>query len=109
MAVRWRSRFAWFSFIAVISLAIGCRDRVVPTDGEGNAPPTGQPDQYSATVIRTVEDGTRRETSISREARSGEKLREDWSESGLNLALIWRPDLGKSFLLNLDERVYVEV
>lgn len=99
------------SLIASMSLwlIIGCREGAHPVDGDNSVPPAGEPDEYSATVVRIVEDGTARETSISREARSGEKRREEWTERGQNRALIWRPDLGKSFLLDLDQRVYVEV
>ncbi len=73
------------------------------------SPTFSEPDQYSATVVRIVEEGTRRETNISREARAGEQRREEWTRGGKNLALIWRPDIGKAFLLDLDQRAYVEV
>lgn len=111
MLVRRRSGFAWLPLIVAMSLllTIGCRDRVQPADGDSEVAPVGEPDQYSATVVHIVEDGTRREIHISREARSGEKRREEWTDEGQNRALIWRPDLGKSFLLDLDERVYVEL
>ena len=39
----------------------------------------------------------------------GDQRREEWIEGGQNRALIWRPELGKSFLLDLDQRVYVEL
>ena len=90
-------------------LTDGCRNRVPPGDGDSDVEPAGEPEQYSATVVRIVEDGTSRETNVSREARSGEKRREEWTEEGQNRALIWRPDLGKSFLLDLDGRAYVEL
>jgi hypothetical protein len=100
----------WVIILMAISLVLtnGCRNRVPPGDGDGNFEPAGEPEQYSATVVRIVENGTSRETSVSREARSGEKRREEWTEEGQNRALIWRPDLGKSFLLDLDGRAYVE-
>ena len=91
-----------------VVLTNGCRNRVPPGDGNSNVEPAGEPEQYSATVVRIIEDGTSRETNVSREARSGEKRREEWTEEGQNRALIWRPDLGKSFLLDLDARAYVE-
>jgi len=112
MLVRWKSGPASWVLIAVaisVVLTNGCRDRARPGDGDSSAEAAGEPEQYSATVVRIVEDGTRRETSISREARSGEQRREEWTEQGQNRALIWRPDLGKSFLLDLDGRAYVEV
>jgi hypothetical protein len=76
---------------------------------EAKLSPAGEPDQYSALLVRTVEDGTSTVSSISREARLGDKRREDWSEDGKNRAIIWRPDLGKSYVLDLDAHVYTEV
>src|SRR6266567_1251411 len=110
MLVRRRSGLAsWVVIAMAMVLTNGCRNRVPPSDGDSNFEPAGEPEQYSATVVRIVEDGTSRETSVSREARSGEKRREEWTEEGQNRALIWRPDLGKSFLLDLDGRAYMEV
>ncbi len=110
MLVRRRSGLASLVVIAMaMVLTNGCRNRVPPGDGGSNYEPAGEPEQYSATVVRIVEDGTGRETNVSREARSGEKRREEWTEEGRNRALIWRPDLGKSFLLDLDGRAYIEL
>jgi hypothetical protein len=112
MLLRRKSGLATWVFILVamsVILTDGCRNRVPPGDGDSNVEPAGEPEQYSATVVRIVENGTSQETSVSREARSGEKLREEWTEEGQNRALIWRPDLGKSFLLDLDGRAYVEI
>lgn len=111
MVLRRKSGLAsWVGILVAMSVVLtnGCRNRVPPSDGDSNVEPAGEPEQYSATVVRIVEDGTSRETSVSREARSGEKRREEWTEEGQNRALIWRPDLGKSFLLDLDGRAYVE-
>jgi hypothetical protein len=69
---------------------------------------SGEPDEYSATIVRTVEDGTGRWVVVTRVARSGAMFREEWSEQGETRAFIWRPDLGKSFLLFPDNRTYVE-
>ena len=112
MHLRRKSGLAsWVVILVAMSVVLtnGCRNRVPPGDGNSNVEPAGEPEQYSATVVRIVEDGTSRETSVSREARSGEKRREEWTEEGQNRALIWRPDLGKSFLLDLDGRAYVEL
>ena len=87
-----------------VLLTLGCRSK---TDG-ANTGSSGEPEHYSATVVRTVEDGTSSETIISREARAGEQRREEWSENGRNRALIWRPDIGKAYLLDLDRRAYIE-
>lgn len=93
----------------LVMLTHGCRSRGQLDKADNNVEIAGEPEQYSATVICIFEDGTGRETNISREARSGEQRRQEWNEHGQNRALIWRPDLGKSFLLDLDRRVYVEV
>lgn len=111
MLRRRKSGLAAWTLIAMTApllLTSGCRNRV-QLGGDDAVEQAGEPEQYSATVVRIVEDGTRRETSISREARSGEQRREEWTEQGQNRALIWRPDLGKSFLLDLDGRAYVEI
>ena len=70
--------------------------------------PSGEPEHYSATVVRTVSNGNSQETTITREVRSGEMLRQEWTEENESRVLIWRPDLGKSFLLDLESRTYVE-
>src|SRR5436309_9764236 len=111
MLLRRKSGLAsWVVILVAMSevLTYGCRNRVSPSDGDSNVEPAGEPEQYSARVVRIIEDGKSRETSVSREARSGEKHREEWTEEGQNRALIWRPDLGKIFLLDLDGRAYVE-
>lgn len=112
MLVRWKPGTASWVLIAValsIVLTIGCRNRARPADGDSSAEAAGEPEQYSATVVRIFEDGARRETNVSREARAGEHRREEWTQNGQNRALIWRPDIGKAFLLDLDGRAYVEI
>ena len=93
----------------VVTLPGGCRSRGQFEKAVDNVETPGEPAQYSATVICIFEDGTKRETTISREARSGEQRRQEWNERGQNRALIWRSDLGKSFLLDLDRRTYIEM
>ena len=68
----------------------------------------GEPEKYSATVVRLIEDGELREETTTRVVCSGEWRREEWTEAGAKRALIFRPDLGKSFLLDLDKQLYVE-
>ncbi len=112
MNARRKSDFVSRLLVAVaISTALtnGCRSRGNPIQGESDIGPAGEPEQYSATVVRIVENGSNRETSVSREARSGEQRRQEWIEGGQNRALIWRPDLGTSFLLDLDRRTFVEL
>lgn len=97
--------------IAGMTVLLGnaCRDRARPGEGDAEEELAGEPDQYSATIVRTIDDGSGRTPAITREARSGEQRREEWTEHGQNRALIWRPDLGKSYLLDLDRQVYVEI
>lgn len=68
----------------------------------------GEPETYSATIIRTIDDGSTRQEIITRIARSAEMRREEWSEQGRLRALISRPDLSKMFLLDFDEQSYIE-
>ena len=112
MAVRWKSGGAATATLALamsVILNSGCRNRTQSDGGDPGAKVAGEPEQYSATVIRIVEDGARRQTTVTREARWGEKRREEWTEDGRERALIWRPDLGKAFLLDVDRRTYLEI
>lgn len=112
MFVSRKSGPAAWALVAVaipLLLATGCSDRSGPAGGDNSAEAAGEPEQYSATVVRIVEDGTKRETTTSHEARAGERRREEWTENGQNRALIWRPDIGRAFLLDLDGRTYVEI
>ncbi|HMG36590.1 MAG TPA: hypothetical protein VKM94_21815 [Blastocatellia bacterium] len=49
-----------------------------------------------------------REVNVTRVACSGAMRREEWKANGEERALIWRPDLGKSFLLDLGQKTYTE-
>src|SRR5205809_3242914 len=113
MLPRVKSTIASALLIAITTLAVmltnACNKPRQPKDRETSVEQNGEPEQYSATVIRTIYEGTSSETSVTHESRSGEKRREEWTERDQNRALIWRPDLGKSFMLDLDRRVYVEL
>lgn len=113
MVPRVKSTITSLLLIAITALALtlisACRKPEKSKDGETSVEQAGEPEQYSATVIRTIYDGTTSKTSVTHEARSGEMRREEWTERDHNRALIWRPDLGKSFLLDLDRRVFVEL
>src|ERR1051325_3927342 len=87
----------------LIIASAGCRSRTQPAADPGAA---GEPENYSAEVVCAVDDGGERELSVSRVARYGELRREEWREQGGSRALIWRPDEGKAFLLDLDKRTY---
>ena len=95
--------------LAALLQAYGCRNRAEPSGVEAEAVAQSEPDEYSATIVRTVHDGSARDVSMSRIARSGEMRREEWSEQGGARALISRPDMNKVFLLDLDKKMYVEL
>jgi len=92
----------------LISASTGCRSRPQPV-ADADPGLAGEPENYSATVVRAIDDGAERELSVTRIARSGELRREEWIEQGGARALIWRPDQGKAFLLDLDKRIYAEL
>src|SRR5215470_1249598 len=93
------------SVTAIVPFASACRDRIAPASSDIEIGPAGEPAEYSATIVCSVDDGERRELSVTRVARSGDMLREEWTEGGEARALIWRPDIGKSFLLAPSRRV----
>ncbi len=90
------------------ALMSGCRTSTNPPQGRAGAEVSGEPHNYSAIVSRTLDDGARKEVTLSRFARLGEMLREQWNQDGETLVSIWRPDLGKVFFLSLERRAYVE-
>lgn len=98
--------------IAIAATAIlagnACRNRARNGSDEAENVLGSEPDQYSATTVRTVVEGSSQQTVVTREARSGELRREEWTEQGHNRALILRSDLGKAYLLDLDRQAYVE-
>ena len=90
--------------LVILSLSVfGCRNASHSQDSEIEA--TGEPEHYSATVVRIADD----QTTVGRESRDGEKRRQEWTENGHNRALIWSTDVGKAFLLDLDRRTYIEI
>ena len=90
--------------LVILALSLlGCRDTSRSENSE--IEPPGEPERYSATVVRIADD----QTTIGRESRDGEKRRQEWNENGHNRALIWRLDLGRAFLFDLDRRTYVEI
>jgi hypothetical protein len=91
-----------------VCLAIACNRRPEPIDAE----PAGEPERFSATIFSTVsdaaDDGVERELSVTRIFKSDNLRREEWTEQDESRALIWRPDLGKSYLLDIGRRCYIE-
>jgi hypothetical protein len=92
----------------LMTSATGCRSRTQPL-ADVDPGLAGEPENYSATIVRAIDDGAERELSVTRIARSGELRREEWSEQGSRRALILRPDQGKAFLLDLDNQLYTEL
>jgi hypothetical protein len=105
-----RSKAALLLLAAVVAATLAAQ--ACRKNDEQPPPPesvlSGEPAEYSATIVRTVEDGAGRRVFTTRVARSGAMFREEWSEQGETRAFIFRPDLGKSFLLFPDDRTYVE-
>ena len=87
-----------------VCFAIACHRRQDPDEAEL----TGEPEQFSAIVVHWVDDGVERELDVTRIFKSGNLRREEWLEQGGSRALIWRPDLGRMYLLDVDGRGYVE-
>src|SRR5262245_36497575 len=104
-----RRRRAWI--LVALSLSVcnsACRQQNGPGAQPEPVPAAGEPLTYSAIVEQTIEDADGRRVVLSRIARSEDKRRDEWAEAGHRWALISRYDLGKSFLLDLDKRLYIE-
>ena len=91
--------------IALAALPMGCTKRLPSVNGPSTPELAGEPQHYSATVVRTVDGGGRTEVKV---ARSGDLRRSEWIHNGETRISIWRPDLGRVFLLSLERQVYVE-
>jgi hypothetical protein len=89
----------------VLLLACACGKKPPSANGNKTDEHSGEPQHYSATVVRTVLGGKRTEVRI---ARSGEMRREEWTQEGETRVIIWRPDLGRVFHLSVDRQLYVE-
>jgi hypothetical protein len=103
-----RLTFLSFLLAGAIVSAASCRRSPEPPVAEETLAPPGEPEIYTATILHSVEDGERRETTETRVVRSGDMRREEWTENGERLALITRFGSGKSFLLNLNRQIYTE-
>ena len=91
-----------------IVLAISCRNQAKPPLQEATLAPAGEPETYTATIVRSIEDDQHSEITETRVTRSGDMLREEWTEKGEKWAFITRFDTGKSFTLNLSRQTYME-
>jgi hypothetical protein len=102
-----KERLRLAALALLIAALASCQRRVA--DPVAAIIAAGEPEVYAATVIRLAVDGETREQSTSQVARRGDWRREQWMEEGRARALILRPDLGKTYLLDLDHHVYVEM
>src|SRR5262245_34210527 len=92
--------------LAICLSATGCR-RTAPAEQDPQRVLGDGPEQYSALVVRTIEQGGSKDVVESRITVFGQMTREDWTEHGEKRALIVRPDLGESYLLFLDKSEFV--
>lgn len=98
-----------FIFVAsTVIFAVSCRQNVKPPTAEPTRTIPGEPETYTATIVRSITDDERNETSETHVSRSGDMRREEWTDRNERLALITRFDSGKSFLLNLNKQIYTE-
>src|SRR5262249_2590777 len=72
----------------------------------GKSGPGQGPENYSARVVRTIEQNSDQQAVEYRIAVSGQMIREDWVEDGEQRALIIRPDVGEAYLLFPDKGEY---
>jgi hypothetical protein len=106
------ARFVAINIICclLICCTYGCRGRSAGSAGGVELEPGGEPFEYAATVVRSFLEGDSvHELSVTRVFRLGELRREEWVEEGQSRALIERPDLGTTFLLDLDQWTYREI
>jgi hypothetical protein len=89
-----------------VCLALACNR--TPTTDEPGADIAGEPEQFTAIIVSSIDEGVERELSVTRVFKSGDLTRAEWTEQGEPRALIWRPDLGKSYLLDIGQRCYIE-
>jgi hypothetical protein len=96
------------ALIITAAAASGCRPHPQSSTVDAGAETASEPEEYSARVIRTIEEGDHREVEETRLAVAGGMMRQEWKDQGQPRVLIWRPDLWKSFLLAPDQGIYVE-
>jgi len=72
------------------------------------APAGGEPDAWSATVVRTFEVNGAALPSVTQFARLGDRTRTEWTEGDRRFVLVVRPDLGLSWTIDLSEGSYIE-
>ena len=91
---------------AYMVTAIGCLRRGQP-GLSGQSGPGHGPEQYTARIVRTVEQDGAQHTVEYRIAVFGQMVREDWVENGEQRSLIVRPDVGEAYQLFPDRGEYL--
>ena len=108
MTLRHKLNFALLLAIFMFTACSACRNQNQPANEDLQRELSSEPENYSATVVRLIEDGKHQEEITTRLVCAGDLRREEWVDASGKRALIFRPDLGKSFLLDLDNRLYIE-
>jgi hypothetical protein len=110
--MRWSDKIRAAPVLTTIALAIcfavSCRNPARPPALEPAIAPAGEPETYTATIVRSIEDGQHQEITETRVARSGDMRRQEWKEAGERWAFITHFDSGKSFTLNLSRQTFIE-
>ena len=96
-----------FSLIIILLAFISCNKTAKSEEGNSQLL-SSEPESYSATVVRLIEDGERREEIVSRIVVAPDKRREEWTENGERRVAILRFDTGKSYVLDMQHQLYSE-
>lgn len=101
-------RGTWLLIIILAVVAAAIAVRVALWKSRSQSENGQMPAAYSARVVRTVETASSRQVTESRVAKMNDMFREDWLELSESRSVIWRPDLGKVFLLLPEKQIYSE-
>jgi hypothetical protein len=102
-----RSALPLLSVLFVLSMIVSCHKPA--KSEEGNSQPlSSEPASYSAAIVRLIEAGDERREIVSRIVVAPDKRREEWTENGKRRIAILRFDIGKSYLLDPEHRLYIE-
>jgi hypothetical protein len=101
-------QFSRLTPLLLAAVSLCCHLPRDPINNKAQSEEGGEPEQYSGRIVRTIDRDGRSEVIEGRFARLGQMRREEWTEHGEPRILIWRPDLGKAFLLFPTDQAYVE-
>lgn len=107
MKVRFDRRIAFLVLTLSLFSVVSCQ-KIAKTEEENAPPLSSEPSNYSATVVRIIEDGEQHQETVSRIVVAPDKRREEWTENGKPRIAIVRFDAGKSYLLDPEHRLYTE-